>query len=116
MILLLRVFAPASSPDAVIDTGGQLLQALARFAPVPTEPPQQYWKVPEWYEYTFGLSPANESAFDAVLALGADGWSHVVRDGECSAVWNPGKGPHLLLEEVTWAEVLLNHPAAPAGP
>lgn len=115
MILLLRVFAPSASPAAVLDTGNRLLAALARFAPVPTEPPRPYWKIPGWYEHTFRLTPGNEPAFDAVLALGAGGWSHVVRDRECSAVWNPGKGPHLLLEEVTWAEVLLNHPGSPAG-
>lgn len=108
MILLLRVFAPSASPAAARETGRRLLDALAGFAPAATEPPEQYWKVPEWYEHTLRLAPADEAGFDSVLALGGEGWSHVVRDGECSAVWNRRDGSRFLLAEVTWAELQLN--------
>ncbi len=114
MILLLRIFAPAPDAAAAGQTGRRLLDVLAVFSPAPVESPRQYWKVPEWYEHTLRLSPGNELGFDAVLELGAGGWSHVVRDGECSAVWNPVPGSRFPLAEATWAEVLLNHLEPPA--
>lgn len=114
MILLLRVFAPAAEPAEVEAIGRRLLDALQRFTPGTTQPPERYWKIPEWYEHSLRLAPATEAGFDAVLALSAAGWDPVVRDTECSAVWNASPGIAFLLPEVTWAELLLIHP--PSGP
>jgi hypothetical protein len=110
MILLFRLFAPASDPDAAAALGRRLLDALHEFAPAVAQPPERYWKIPEWYEHTIELRPATESVFDTALALASAGWSHIVRDGECSAVWNAEPGSVLLLPEVTWAELLLVYP------
>lgn len=117
MILLLHVFAPAAGPAEAEAIGRRLLDALSQFAPVTAQPPKRYWKIPEWYEHTLRLSPATEAGFDAVLARAALGWDPVVRDTECSAVWNRVPGGQLLLSEVTWAELLLIHaPEHPGAP
>lgn len=110
MILLLRVFAPAAGPTEAKASGRRLLVALQEFTPVVAQPPERYWKIPEWYEHSLRLGPATEAGFDAVLALAAAGWDPVVRDTECSAVWNADPGIRFLLPEVTWAELLLIHP------
>ncbi len=117
MKLLLRVFAPASGPAEAEAIGRRLLEALPEFAPVTAQPPERYWKLPAWYEHTLRLSPATQAGFDAVLALAALGWGPVVRDVECSAVWNPAPGAGFLLPDVTWAELLLIHaPEHPGAP
>lgn len=117
MILLLRVFAPAATPAEAEAIGRRLLDALQAFTPVTAQPPERYWKIPEWYEHSLWLAPATEAGFDAVLALAALGWDPVVRDGECSAVWNRVPGGEFLLSEVTWAELLLIHgPDQPGTP
>ena len=113
-MLLLRVFAPAAGPAEAEAIGRRLVDALQEFTPVTAQPPECYWKIPEWYEHSLRLGPATEAGFDAVLTLAALGWDPVVRDVECSAVWNAAPGTRFLLPEVTWAELLLIHP--PSGP
>jgi hypothetical protein len=81
---------------------------------VAAQPPERYWKLPEWYEHSLWLAPATEAGFDTVLALAALGWDPVVRDVECSAVWNRVPGGRFLLPEVAWAELLLLHPPGAA--
>lgn len=117
MILLLRVFAPAAGPAEAEVIGRRLLDALQEFTPVTAQPPERYWKIPEWFEHAVRLTPANEAGFEAVLALAALGWDPVVRDVECSAVWNRVPGGEFLRPEVTWAELLLIHaPDRPGTP
>lgn len=110
MILLLRLFTPAAGPAEAEAIGRRLLDALPAFTPVTAHPPERYWKIPEWYEHALRLTPATAAGFDAVLALAALGWEPVVRDVECSAVWNRVPGGEFLVPEVTWAELLLLHP------
>ena len=57
MRLIVRVFAPASSSTAAHAVAQRLMSALQRHAPVAVNPPEPYWKVPEWYEHTIALFP-----------------------------------------------------------
>lgn len=113
MILLLRLFAPAAGPEDAATIGHRLLDALHDFSPATVQPPERYWKIPEWFEHTLRLSPASAAGFDRLLALAPAGWEPIIRDGECSAVWDAAPGTTFLLPEVTWAELLLIHP--PSG-
>lgn len=110
MILLARLFTPAPDREGAEVIGRRLLEILAEFSPVVSMPPEQYWKLPAWYEHTLQLTPADESTFDRVLAMAGGGWHDVLRDGECYAVWGPVTGASFLLPEVTWAELRLIHP------
>lgn len=109
MLLQLRVFAPAATAREAEAVAARLVAELADFRVTVTGPPERYWKIPAWYEHTLRLVPADAAGFERVLALAALGWSHVVRDTECDAVWNAGPGACFLLPEVTWAEVQLIH-------
>lgn len=109
MRLIVRVFAPASSSTAAHAVAQRLMSALQRHAPVAVNPPEPYWKVPEWYEHTIALFPPLRDTFDAVVALASAGWSHLDRDVEMNSVWNPQPGVAFLLPEVTWAELMLVH-------
>lgn len=109
MRLLLRAFAPSSNAAEAGEVGRRLREALAALGAEPVDAPERYWKVPEWYEHTFRLSPPVPRTFDAVVALARGGWHHTYGDAERSSVWNPAPDVAFLLPEVTWAEVLLVH-------
>ncbi|MBK6424553.1 MAG: hypothetical protein IPI38_01210 [Gemmatimonadetes bacterium] len=110
MRLILRLLAPAgTAAEAAARLGEELLPAGFRMA----APPEPYWKMPAWYEHTWHLDPATEADFDQLLARTPLGWHHVVRDGECDAVWVAEPGAAFLIPEATWAQVLLVHPPAP---
>lgn len=111
--LLVRLFAPADNADHAARQADALLAALAPFAPEPRRPPESYWKIPGWYEHDLQLAPADETTFDAVVAMAAGNWE-ITRDSECNAVWNPSPGQIFLLPEATWAEVMLIQPNPPA--
>lgn len=107
--VMLRVFAPAEGPADARRVAKQLRAALAAWLPVESRPPQQYWKVPQWYEHTIELSPPSVATFDAVVALAASGWTHVERDLEFDSVWNRGNASHFLLPDVVWAQLQRLH-------
>lgn len=109
MRIILRVFAPAEGPADARAASQRLRAALKAFAPVEACPPTPYWKVPQWYEHTLDLTPAGPATFDAVVAMVANGWTHLERDTEFSSVWNPGSGSVFVLPETTWAELAFVH-------
>jgi hypothetical protein len=111
--LLARIFAPADSAEHADEQEAALHAALAAFAPKQGHPPEPYWKVPGWYEHFLKLSPADETTFDAVVALAGGDWD-INRDFECDAVWTPSPGHIFLLPEVIWAQVMLIQPNPPA--
>ncbi len=108
-----RIFMPAADAAEADEHDQALLAALAAFSPHPIDAPEPYWKEPGWYEHYFEMTPADQDAFDAIVALSERDW-HVTRDGECDAVWDPSPGHVFLLPEVTWAHILLIHPNPPA--
>ncbi len=109
MRLILRVFAPAADPAEASDVARRLAGVLQAWAPAPSGPPGQYWKIPEWYEHTLELRPATRATFDAIVALAQDGWTPLDLETEMNAVWNPRAGATFLLPAVQWAELLLVH-------
>jgi hypothetical protein len=111
--LLARIFMPAADPAEADAQDQALLAALAAFSPRPIHAPEPYWKIPGWYEHYFELTPADQSTFEAIVALAEGDWD-VLRDGECDAVWNPSPGHVFLLPGVTWAHILLIYPNPPA--
>jgi len=113
MRIILRVMAPAGDAAEAADAAARLGQALHAQGYRAAAAPAAYWKIPEWYEHTWHLDPATEPDFDRLLARAALGWHHVVRDGECDAVWVREPGAAFLLPEATWAHVQLVHPPAP---
>ncbi len=113
MRLLVRVMLPAATAGeaaaAAERLGGELQPHGLRVAAAPAP----YWKIPEWYEHTWQQDPATEADFDRLLARAALGWHHVLRDGECDAVWVREPGAAFLLPDTTWAQVQLMHPPTP---
>jgi hypothetical protein len=109
VILLIRCFAPAADLAVAEAFTDRLHGQFAGFAVAPATPPERYWKIPAWYEHTIRIEPASEKEFEAVLAMAKEGWHHLMRDGECSAVWNATPGASFLQPEITWAELLLIH-------
>ena len=109
MRLILRVFTPAADPAEASAVERRLVGALPAWSPAPSRPPEQYWKIPEWYEHTLELRPATPASFDGVVALARDGWTPCDLETEMNAVWNPRDGATFLLPEVRWAELLLVH-------
>lgn len=116
MRLMLRVFAPATDAANARAVATRLRTALSWFEPREPAPPQRYWKVPEWYEHTFELSPPSVATFDALVARAPGGWMQIEREEECDAVWNPGADAEFLLPEVVWAEALLVNEAQLEAP
>lgn len=107
MRLLLRIFASSAGAADALALGRRLQAELSEFSPREPSPPVRYWKVPEWFEHTLDLQPANATTFDAVVAKAAQGWTHLEREEEFDSVWNHGHGCALLLPEVRWAQLLL---------
>jgi len=111
--LLARIFAPADNAEHADKQAEALLAKIAAFSPEPINPPEPYWKVPGWYEHILKLSPADETTFDAVVALAGGNWD-ITRDSEWDAVWNPSPGHIFLLPEVVWVEIMLIQPNPPS--
>lgn len=111
--LLVRLFAPADNADHAARQADALLAALAPFTPEQQHPPEAYWKIPGWYEHCLKLAPADETTFDAVVAMASGDWD-ITRESELDAVWSPSPGQVFLLPEATWAQVMLIQPNPPA--
>lgn len=109
--LIARIFMRAESAAVAASQQARLLTELAAFAPSLLAEPQPYPKIPGLFEHSVALAPATPETFESVLALAPAGW-HVMRDTDCSAVWNPVPGCIFLGAEVQWAEILLVQPPA----
>lgn len=114
-ILLIDVKACTTLRNPVETLAQRLLDELAHFQPNITQPPQPYWKLPEWHECTIEITPANRTGFNALIALVKEDWHLLVDDegNDCEGIWNPAPGHVFLLPEVTWAQVLLVTPNPP---
>lgn len=112
MPLFLRLFAECASAAQSVQQQEQLLRGLAPWQPQPESQPARYWKIPELFEYTFGLSPSSVQTLRNIQSLAPTGWTETESDGEYSLVWNRSNGNHFLIAELTWAELLLHHEMA----
>lgn len=110
--LLARFICRASDPAVANQLQCRLLEALADFTAAAASDPEAYWKIPDSFEIDLMLSPPSEVTFERFLSLAPEGWT-IVRDGECSAVWNHLPNVALLIPEVFWAEILFYRPNPP---
>jgi hypothetical protein len=108
MRLFLRVYAECPSADVASLLQEQFLAALARWTPAEHREPQQYWKIAQYFEFTFNLYPPTAQAHSAVRSLAGEGWRDTNSSNELSSVWNRPSGEAFLAPEVVWAELALN--------
>jgi len=102
MRCVIRIFANCEDEAKAKDLAGRLLLALFQQSPVSLNSPKQYWKIPEYYEFTFLLSPAMEESYQEVIRSSSGGWHHSGSHGDWSSVWNR-EGDHVfLVPEVAW--------------
>jgi hypothetical protein len=110
--LFLRLFANCESARTAADVAARLGLALSKLAAKEFAPPKPYWKVPGLFEFTYTLSPATESSFEAVLSCTSGGWSQSTSGAERSGVWTRTNDHVLFAPEVAWANVELHETAA----
>ena len=104
----MRIFAECESATVAGAAADRMLSALNGIGLAASAPPKPYWKIPEYYEFTFSARPSNEQAFRSVVALCAGGWVHHGDAREFSSVWNKADEMHFLDPLVKWAEVQLH--------
>lgn len=103
----IRIFANCEDDTNAKALMANLLLALSHHSPASLKAPKQYWKVPEYYEFTFTLSAVTEEAYQELIESSSGGWHHSAVQGDWSSVWNR-EGDHVfLVPEVAWAEVQL---------
>jgi hypothetical protein len=108
MQLFLRVFADCPTPQAAMQVQKQLLESLAPWKPEVHAPPLRYWKMNQYFEFTFNLAPASQQALEAIHARSPAGWTDSGSDGDLSCVWNRAPGLQFLAPAVGWAELALS--------
>ena len=109
MKLFLRLYAdcPSTATASIIDA--KIRSALSAWSPNAFSRPEQYWKLPEQFGFTYNLSPAKGTSFEAIMRESTAGWSQSeTNDGERSAVWNRAADSVFLTFEVTWANLELH--------
>ena len=111
MNLFLRAFADCTTPEAASRLQEQFLETLAPWHPSVHATPLQYWKMTQYFEFTYNLAPATREALQAVHALAQAGWTDCESDEELSCVWNRVPGTQFLNPAVAWAELALHHEA-----
>jgi len=103
--LFMRIFAECENAAAAGAIGDRMLSALSGIGVSASAPPKPYWKIPEYFEFTFTAKPTTEQAFRSVVALYADGWVHHGDAHELSSVWSKVGEMNFLDPSVKWAEV-----------
>lgn len=105
--LLLRLFANCPDDAAALPLGARIAAALPGLVMTQMSSPERYWKMPELFEFTFAVHPADRSTVDAIVALSPASWTHSGDEHEASSVWNRRDDAMLLLPEVAWVELIL---------
>ena len=105
--LTLRLFADCADEPTATQLQGALLQALAAFQPAADATPKRYWKIPEYFEFSFALAAAGADDYARLQALSPGGWTTGGDDDDAWAVWNRADGRAFLLPAVAWAEAQL---------
>ncbi len=108
MNLFLRVFADCQTTEDAASLQSQLLAALGQWRPRPRAEPQQYWKMPQYFEFTYNLVPPSQEALEAIHSQAQTGWHDTHSLGEHSCVWNRTPGTQFLVPAVAWAELALH--------
>ncbi len=123
MILIVRIFAASKTAVQAESLTAPLIAALHALGPrweggVTTCSPECYWKLPELYEHTLQLDPADLEHVRALMTTFPGAWTparledallQVEQDEDASMVWCRTPGAVFLLPEVQWVEVRLLH-------
>ncbi len=104
--LIFRFFALCSDPEAAIRIDTAVRDRLADFSPVSTMTPKQYWKIEEYYEFSYDLRPADSTSFDTLRQLCGGEWDENGDTAHRSSVWNRTDGI-ALVEQIMWIELIL---------
>lgn len=107
MVLFLRTYVDCEDSGEANSLQSRVLNSLSSFSPKLFGAPQQYWKIPEMFEFAFTLSPANVKSFEGVISLCDAGWMHMGTGDDLSSVWNRNSDDAFLIPEVAWAELAL---------
>ena len=109
MLLLLRLFANCENEQQAVKIANSVIASLSAFAPVQSEAPARYWKIPAYFEFCFALSPATKAIFLTLLAThNSEQWLQIGDENDSSAIWNRSPEHCFLLPEIAWAELIFS--------
>lgn len=104
--VLLRLFADCENDQQAIHINGDLENLLSAYLPVQIMLPVRYWKISEYFEFCFSLSPASKVTFEKLLVAFPENWLCSGDEQNSSVVWNRSENNCFLLPEVAWAELI----------
>lgn len=108
--VLLRLFADCENDRQTERIASDVVRLLSAYSPVQTMQPERYWKIPEYFEFCFSLSPASRATFKNLLvAYSPENWLYSGDEQDSSSVWNRSDGNCFLLPEVAWAELVYSN-------
>ena len=105
MPILLRLFADCADHQQAQTLSDAVTEQLSAFSVTPTETPSRYWKIPDYFEFCFALSPDNQHTFYSLLNY-ANHWTHSGDDTNHSAIWLRKEHNQFLLTEIAWVELI----------
>ena len=99
----LHVFAEVSSASEAKAIGSKVSDALKCFGEVLVTDVKQYWKIPEYFEFSIELSDSSLSESDCqrVADILSQGWNDVGG----SLIWNQEADAVLCDPKVRWANL-----------
>lgn len=102
-LINIHVFAEVSSECEADIIGSRFSDRLSSFGDTQVTGVKQYWKVPEYFEFSVELSAARLSENDCqkVADVLGHGWSET----GSSLIWNPTSDAVLVDPSVKWAHL-----------
>ena len=103
--VFLRVFAEESTEEAAHKVADRILELLKEHTRQLDVQVKKYWKIPEYYEIFFRLSPLRDTSIiqSEITALLGNGWEK--QQDSVESIWNPGPESNFKIESIRWAHI-----------
>ncbi|MFZ5759523.1 MAG: hypothetical protein ACOY32_07835 [Thermodesulfobacteriota bacterium] len=103
--VFLRLFAEEPSEEAAHNVADRILDLLKGHALHLDIQVKKYWKIPEYYEIFFRLSPLTGSSdiISEIASILGKGWEK--QQASLESIWNPGPESSFKINSVRWAHI-----------
>jgi len=103
--ILLRLFAEEPSEEAAHNVADKIIDLLKGHTRQLDLQVKKYWKIPEYYEIFFRLSPLRDSSDiqSEITAILGNGWEE--QQTLIESIWNPGPESNFKIDSIRWAHI-----------
>jgi hypothetical protein len=104
----MRMFAKCSDFETAAIISDQVFNSFKKNEVKVHEEPKPYWKIPEWYVFTFTFSPADKATKNEIISLSSHGWNHLNDTHDDESIWKKINDDVFVHQSVQWVHVALS--------